>query len=190
MRTWLWMCVLLVLAVALALVLREHSGNVLIIAPPWRIELSLIFTVLLVLASFVALYVALRLIAWLVSGPERFRSWRGLRGRKKEHELLESGWISVLEGRYNEAEQRLSKLLGSSKSPNTRVLAGLALARASHHLGEYARRDDALRLARQAAGNDTRLKEAHAAATAEMLLDQNQAQEALVLLQPLHENNP
>jgi len=190
MRTWLWMCVLLVLAVALALVLREHSGNVLIIAQPWRIELSLTFAVLLLLASFVVLYVALRLIAWLVSGPERFRSWRGLRARKKEHELLESGWISVLEGRYNDAEQRLSKLLGRSKSPNTRVLAGLALARASHHLGEYARRDDALRLARQAAGNDTRLKEAHAAATAEMMLDQNRPQEALALLQPLHESNP
>lgn len=190
MRTWLWMCVLLVLAVALALVLREHSGNVLIIAQPWRIELSLTFAVLLLLASFVALYVLIRVIVWLVSGPERFRSWRGLRARKKEHELLESGWISVLEGRYEDAEQRLSKLLGRSKSPNTRVLAGLALARASHHLGEYARRDDALRLARQAAGNDARLKEAHAAAMAEMLLDQNRPQEALPLLQPLYESNP
>src|SRR5690606_5810422 len=151
MRTWLWMCVLLVLAVTLALVLREHSGNVLIIAQPWRIELSLTFAVMLLLAAFVALYVLLRVIAWLVSGPERFRSWRGLRARKKEHELLESGWISVLEGRYTEAEQKLSKLLGRTKSSNTRVLAGLALARASHHLGEYARRDDALRLAGQAA---------------------------------------
>lgn len=184
------MCVLLVLAVASALVLREHSGNVLIVAPPWRIELSLVFAVLLVLALFVALYVALRVTAWLVSGPERFRSWRGLRARKKEHELLESGWISVLEGRYNDAEQKLSKLLGRSKSGNTRVLAGLALARASHHLGEYARRDDALRLAAQAAGNNARLKEAHAAASAEMLLEQNRAQEALALLQPLHDSNP
>lgn len=190
MRTWLWMCILLVLAVALALVLREHSGNVLIIAQPWRIELSLTFAVLLLLASFVALYVFLRILAWLVSGPERFRSWRGLRARKKEHELLEAGWIHVLEGRYTEAEQKLSKLLGRSKSGNTRVLAGLALARASHHLGEYARRDDALRLAAQAIGNDVRLKEAHAAASAEMLLDQNRPQEALALLQPVYEGNP
>src|SRR5690606_9002337 len=127
MRTWLWMGVLLVLAVALALVLREHSGNVLIIAQPWRIELSLTFAVLLLLAAFVVFPLSLRLLAWLVSGPERFRSWRGLRAAKKEHELLESGWISVLEGRYPEAEQRLSKLMGRAKSPNTRVLAGLAL---------------------------------------------------------------
>ncbi|HUH86982.1 MAG TPA: heme biosynthesis protein HemY, partial [Pusillimonas sp.] len=94
------------------------------------------------------------------------------------------------EGRYPEAEQRLSKLMGRTKSPNTRVLAGLALARASHHLGEYARRDDALRLAREAAGNTARLKEAHAAASAEMLLDQNRPNEALALLQPLHDSNP
>src|SRR5690606_26521491 len=190
MRTWLWMAILLILAVALALVLREHSGNVLIIAQPWRIELSLTFAVLLLIAGFVVLHVALRVIGWLASGPERFRSWRGLRGRKKEHELLESGWISVLEGRYPEAEQKLSKLLGRSKSPNTRVLAGLALARASHHLGEYARRDEALRVASQAAGDDRRLKEAHATATAEMLLDQNRPNEALALLEPVHESNP
>jgi len=190
MRTWLWMAVLLIMAVALALVLREHSGNVLIIAQPWRIELSLTFAVLLLIAGFVVLHIALRVIAWLASGPERFRSWRGLRGRKKEHELLESGWISVLEGRYTDAEQKLSKLLGRSKSPNTRVLAGLALAQASHHLGEYARRDEALRVASQAAGDDRRLKEAHATATAEMLLDQNRPSEALALLEPLHDSNP
>lgn len=190
MRTWLWMGGLLVLAVALALVLREHSGNVLIIAQPWRVELSLTFAVLLLLAAFVLMHLLLRLVAWLVGGPERFRSWRGLRAGKKEHELLESGWISVLEGRYPEAEQSLSKLLGRTKSPNTRVLAGLALARASHHLGEFARRDEAMRQAREAAGNVARLKEAHAAASAEMLLDQNRPDEALALLQPLHDHNP
>lgn len=134
MRTWFWTLVVFVLAVGLALVLREHSGNVLIIAQPWRIELSLTLAVLLVLACFVVFYVALRVLAWFVSGPERFRSWRGLRAQKRDHELLENGWISVLEGRYTQAEKGLSRLLGQTRSDSRKVLAALALAKAAHRL--------------------------------------------------------
>lgn len=186
MRTWFWTLFVLALAVGLAVVLREHSGNVLIIAQPWRIELSLALAVLLVLAAFVVLYAVLRIIAWVVSGPERFRSWRGLRAQKRDHELLETGWINVLEGRYTEAEQNLARLLDRTRITNTKVLAGLARARAAHHLGEYDRRDEALAVARDTAGNEPRLKEAAATVAAEMYLDQNRPQDALELLQPLH----
>lgn len=186
MRTWFWTLFVLALAVGLAVVLREHSGNVLIIAQPWRIELSLALAVLLVLAAFAVLYAVLRIIAWVVSGPERFRSWRGLRAQKRDHELLETGWINVLEGRYTEAEQDLAKLLDRTRIVNTKVLAGLARARAAHHLGEYTRRDEALAVARDTAGNEPRLKEAAATVAAEMYLDQNRPQDALALLQPLH----
>jgi HemY protein len=186
MRTWFWTLLVLIVAVALGVVLREHGGNVLIIAQPWRIELSLALAVLLVLAAFIVLYVVLRVIAWVTSGPERFRSWRGLRAKKRDHELLENGWINVLEGRYPQAEQELAKLLDRTRTPSTKVLAGLAKARAAHHLGEFARRDEALEVARETAGNEPRLKEAAATAAAEMYLDQNRPQEALELLQPLH----
>ncbi|HWK70079.1 MAG TPA: heme biosynthesis HemY N-terminal domain-containing protein [Burkholderiaceae bacterium] len=189
MRAWFWTLLVFVAAVALALVLRDHSGNVLIIAQPWRIELSLTLAVLLILACFVILYIVLRVLAWIGGGPERFRSWRSLRSQKREHELLESGWINVLEGRYTEAEKDLSKLLGKTRSGSRKVLAGLASARASHHLGEFERRDQALALARDSAGSDPRLREAAATVAAEMYLDQNRPQDALVLLQPLQDAN-
>src|SRR5690606_35291373 len=166
MKAWFWTLLVFVAAVALALVLRDHSGNVLIIAQPWRIELSLTLAVLLILSCFVILYLVLRVLAWITAGPERFRSWRSLRSQKREHELLESGWINVLEGRYTEAEKDLSKLLGRTRSSSRKVLAGLASARASHHLGEFARRDQALTLARDSAGNDPRLREAAATVAA------------------------
>lgn len=184
MRAWFWTLLVLAVAVALAVVLREHSGNVLIVAQPWRIEMSLTLAVLLLVATFIVLYVVLRLVAWLTSSPERFRSWRGSRARQRDHELLESGWLHVLEGRYTQAEQELSRLLGRTRSVNTRVLAGLALARACHQEGEITRRDEALALAQKSVGSDSRLKEAWATAVAEMYLDQNRAQEALTLLQP------
>src|SRR5690606_35901556 len=137
MRTWFSTLVVFAAAVGLALILRDHSGNVLIVAQPWRIELSLTLAVLLIVASFVILYVILRVLAWLGAGPERFRSWRSLRAENRDHTLLESGWINVLEGRYTEAEKDLSKLLGRTRSSGRKVLAALASARASHHLGDF-----------------------------------------------------
>lgn len=187
MRTWLWTLLVLALAVGLALVLREHGGNVLVMAPPWRVELSLTLAVLLLLGAFFVLYVLLRAIAWLVSGPERFKSWRGLRAQKRDHELLQSGWINALEGRYVQAEKELSKLLNQTQSTPDKVLAGLALAVASHRMGEYSRRDEALKAAQGAASGEPRLKEAAATVAAEMYLDQHRPEDALVLLQPLQD---
>lgn len=187
MKTWIWTLIVFVAAVLLALVLRDHSGNVLIIAQPWRIELSLTRAVLLLLAAFIVFHLGLRFLAWVGAGPDRFRSWRSLRAEKRDHELLESGWISVLEGRYTEAEKDLAKLLGKSRSANRKVLAGLASARAAHHQGEYERRDQVLDTARTAAGKESRLQEAVATVAAEMYLDQNRPQDALVLLQPLQD---
>ena len=70
------------------------------------------------------------------------------------------------------------------------MLAALSAARATHQMGEYARRDQMLDAARKDAGKDYRLQEATAAVTADMLLDQGQAQKALDVLAPLREDSP
>lgn len=187
MRTWFWTLVVFVAAVGLALLLRDHSGNVLVLMPPWRIELSLTFAVLLLLAAFIVLYIVLRMIAWIGARPERFRSWRGLREQKRDHNLLESGWVNILEGRYEQADKDLTRLLGKTRSHTSKVVAGLASARASHHLGDRQRRDEALATARASARGDARLNEAVAIVTAEVYLDEKRPEEALVLLQPLQD---
>lgn len=187
MRAWFWTIFVFVAAVALALVLREHNGNVLIAVPPWRIELSLTLAVLLLLALFLIGHVVLRVLAWVSAGPERFRSWRSLRSQKRDYELLESGWINVLEGRYTDAEKELAKLMGRTRSSARKVLAALATARAAHHQGQFERRDQALVQAREAAGTDNRLLEATSTVAAEMYLDQNRPDDALTLLQPLQD---
>jgi HemY protein len=88
MRTWFWTLLLLVVAVALAVVLRTHAGNVLLLVWPYRIEMSLTLAVLLGLGGFIFLYAVLRLLAWLLAVPERMRSWRGRRAQARDHELL------------------------------------------------------------------------------------------------------
>lgn len=187
MRTWLWTLVVFAAAVGLALVLRDHSGNVLILVQPWRIELSLTFAIILLIAAFVALYILLRIMAWISQRPERYRSWRGLRAQKRDHNLLESGWVNLLEGRYEQADKDLTRLLGKTRSHSSKVVAGLTSARAAHHLGNRQRRDEALAIARAATRDDARLTEAVAIVEAEMYLDDNRPEEALVLLQPLQD---
>jgi HemY protein len=187
MRTWLWTLLLVVVAVALAVVLRAHPGNVLLMITPWRIEMSLTLAVLLLLASFVALYIVLRLVGWLLAIPERMRAWQGRRAQARDQELIEQGWIGLLEGRYVTAEKDFSKLHGQTRSATRRVLAALSAARAAHQMGEFARRDRLLDDSRDNAGTDLRLQEATAAVAADMLLDQGQAQRALDLLEPLQD---
>lgn len=187
MKAWFWTLAVFVAAVALALLLRDHSGNVLIVAQPWRIELSLTLAVLLLLAAFLVAYVIIRVVVWVGHGPQRFRSWRSLRAEKRDHELLEAGWLNILEGRYPDAEKELAKLLVRTKAPTRKVLAALAGARAAHQQGLFERRDDSLRLAADSARNEPRLAQVTAAVTAEMYLDQNRAEDALVLLQPLQD---
>jgi len=187
MRTWLWTLLLAVVAVALAVMLRQHSGNVLLLIWPWRIEVSLTLAVLLLLAAFVALYLVLRFLAWLIAIPDRVRAWRGRRAQARDHELLERGWLSMLEGRYTQAEKDLVRLYGQSKARNRRVLAALAAARSVHGLGEFARRDRMLESARELAGDDPSLQEATATVAADMLLDQGKPQQALDALAPLQD---
>jgi len=186
MRTGFWTLLLASLAVALAIVLHQHGGNVLILVPPWRIELSLTLAVLLGLALLLGLHLILRLLGWLARSPQRLRSWRDVRTLQRDHALLESSWISVLEGRVDQAQKDLSKYLARAPSAERRVLAALALARVQHHAGHTTARDQSLEHARTAA-NTPRLRALNAVATAAMLLDHGSTQDALALLQPLQD---
>lgn len=185
MRTWFWTLLLAVIAVTLAVVLRSHSGNVLLLVWPWRISMSLTLAVLLIVAAFVVLYVGLRLLAWLLAIPDRVRAWRGKRAQARDHELLERGWIGLLEGRYSHAEKDLTRLLDQTKVQTRRVLAALSAARAAHGLGEFDRRDRLLTTAQEQAGAEPGLVEATATVSADMLLDQGHAERALAVLAPL-----
>lgn len=188
MRTWFWTLLVLTLAVALAVFLRETSGNVLVMVNDLRIEVSLAFAVMSLVALFVGLYVLLRLLSWLTAIPSRLRAWNDRRVSKKEHELLEQGWTELLEGRYSHAEKDLTRLFDQTRSANRQVLAALSAARAAHALGEFERRDQLLARARETANTDTALSEAVITAGADLYLDQGEPQLALDSLLPLQQS--
>lgn len=185
MRTWFWTLLLATVAVVLAVILRENTGNVLILLNTWRIQVSLAFAVLVLVGTFIALYILLRTLAWFTSIPMRLRAWHEKRQSRRDHDLLEQGWTELLEGRYAHAEKDLTKLLGRSSNRNRQVLAALSAARAAHALGEFERRDGLLTLAREKSSADSHLNEAVATAAADLYLDQGLAQQALDSLIPL-----
>lgn len=184
MRTWFWTLLLAAVAVALAVVLQSHTGNVIILVPPHRIELSFTLVVLIIVGSFVALYVGLRVLAWLLAIPSRVRDWRGRRAQARDHELMEDGWVGLLEGRFSHAEKKFGKLIIQTRVESRRAVAALSAARAAQHMGEFTRRDTFLSQAREAAGDDPGLIEAVATVSADMFLDQGKPAEALAVLAP------
>ncbi len=186
MRTWLWTVLLVSLAVLVAFVIHRFPGNVLIVVDQWRVQVSLAFAILLVIALFVSLYVLIRVVTWLAQMPERFRGWQGQRQEKREQSQLEAGWTALLEGRYMHAEKMLTRLSGKSADKRRQVLAMLSAARAAHEVGEFKRQDELLAKAQAAAAGqaaDIDLNTAVAAAAADLWLQQGRAQEALATLQ-------
>jgi len=190
MRTWFWTLLLLVAAVGLAVGLRYHAGNVALLLPPYRVELSASLAALILAALFAVLYAALRAISWTLNLPVRVRRWRARRALTQQQELLERGWINLLEGRYAKAESDMSGVAGQTDVPSRRVLANLSAARAAHAMQEFARRDLLLAQAREAADADAALKPAVVIVEADMLLDQQRPEAALALLSQLHESGP
>lgn len=190
MRSWFWSLLLLVAAVGLAVGVRYHSGNVALLLPPYRVELSASLAALLLLVMFIAFHVALRTVAWTLGLPARVRVWRERRALAQQQALLERGWISLMEGRYARAEADMNDVADQTDVASRRVLAMLSAARAAHAMQEFARRDALLLRAREAAGIDPALKPATMIVEADMLLDQHRADEALALLLQLHENGP
>ena len=185
MRAWFWTVVTITLAVLVAVLIHKFPGNVLIVVDQWRIQVSLAFAVLVLLAAFASVYLVFRFVSWLAAMPERYRGWRGQRRERQEQSLLEQGWTGLLEGRYSFALKALTRLSGQSGNSQRRVLAMLSAARAAQELGEFNHRDDMIGDARRLASNqssDVGLNTAVAAVAAELWLEQGQAGQALDVL--------
>lgn len=128
MRTLFWLFAVLATAVAVALFAQQNTGYVLLVQPPWRIELSLSLFVLLLLVSFFAGYALIRLLMHALSLPGVVSAWRKRQRHEKAREAMDGALLSFFEGRYAEAEKLATKALGmeGSSSPNPLLSALLA----------------------------------------------------------------
>ena len=178
MRALLWVIVIAALAVGLALAAAFNRGYALLVLPPYRVEISLNFLLILLALGFAAGYASVRAAAAALRLPRQVREFRAARRREKAWATLAEALQEYLAGRYRRAEQAAAACLESHEFGG---LAALLAARAAHEVRDYERRDAYLAQA-AAASRDA---PARVVTQAELMLEEHRHQEALDLLHSL-----
>jgi len=139
--------ILLLVAVALAMVIREDPGYVMITVRDWTIESSLVVFLIAGIAAFAALYYLVRLLGVSRSAPGRYQRWRRLRRERLAMKRLAQGYADLASCQWREAE---AAFVSSAKSNSLPYLSYLFAARAASKQGESARCSGYLQKAKQA----------------------------------------
>lgn len=79
MRAAFWLLALFALAVALTLAARVDEGYVIVVYPPWRMELSFMLGLMLLLGLIALTYALLRLAQAALRLPDDVRDWHARR---------------------------------------------------------------------------------------------------------------
>ena len=176
MRFLFWFLLLAVAAVVAALAAKLNNGYALLVAPPYRVELSLNLLLILVAIGFVSLYLALRVIGHTIGLPPQVREWRRRQKEARSRAKLDAATVALLEGRYGKAQQQADEALAF---PRASGLAALVGARAAIDVRQYAAAERFLAAPEVQA---TSLAVPRLTLSAEIALEQGQPQEALRIL--------
>jgi HemY protein len=172
MKSLIWALLLALIAAALAMAAQFNDGNVVILVPPYRIDLSLnlylLFSVLFAIVVYVIAFVAHRAFDF----PRQVALYRERREILGGQRALKDALQALLEGRFARAERSARTAQGSSESAG---LASLIGARAAHRMQEYERRDAWL----QAAAADRNVQTARLVSSAEMWAESRDNDRAL-----------
>ena len=184
MKGLFWILAIFGLAVAFTLAGKNSASYVVLVYPPYRVELTLNLMIAMLAAAFFLSYGVLRLAIRTWRLPAFVRAFRQERHQEKGRQAMMDGLKAFFEGRYVKAEKFASTAMELQESPA--INAALA-ARAAHELRAYSRRDEYLLRAERLAPDEplTRL-----ITQAELLIDQRQYQPALAILKTVHELSP
>ncbi len=137
MKYLVWAIALFAAAVALA-VASHNAAYVLLVYPPYRIELSFILFILLLIGSFVFFYALVRLTNATLNMPAYVRDFRQQRTQRKTRELLDEALNAYFAGRYAAAEKAAVQAMELGEAS---ALYSLIAARSAHELHEHQRRE-------------------------------------------------
>jgi HemY protein len=158
MRAALWLLLLFGIAVAGALFAGNNQGSVTLFWPPYRIDLSLNLVLLLLVAAFFFLYMAIRALSALFDLPRQALRWRTQQKERATHAALLDAISHLLAGRYIRArksaeavlEQETSLTASGHKPANAaqlRAIAHVLAAECAQALQDRAAREDHLQRA-------------------------------------------
>ena len=181
MKYLAWILGLFAAAVALA-VIAHNPAFVLLVYPPYRIELSLTLFVVLLLLTFVSGYVLVRLITGVLQLPAYVRKFRLDRAQTRARKSLDEELGAFFEGRYADSEKAANRAIESGDSS---TLHPVIAARSAHELREFKRRDAYMSAAEGKTIGDTSMR---LMTTGKFLLDQRDPRGALAALQELRDS--
>jgi len=179
MRLFLWILALFATAVGLAVTARFNAGNVVLFYPPYRIDVSLNFFVLLLALLFVALHFIFNAIDSARKMPARVAAYRQQKGERDSDHALREALKALFEGRFVQAEKAADR---AGKLPENTGAAALIGAKAAHALQQADRRDAYL----DSLKKDKDFKTARLVTAIELLVDDHQTQAALDAISELN----
>ncbi len=176
MRWLIWILGLGALATGLTLLADLNSGYVLIALPGQRIELSLNFAIVLIVAGFVGGYLLLRLLITAVALPSRVARFRATRRREAAYHTMIEALRDFFSGRYARAEKTAVRAVELGGPGD---IGGVVAAQAAHGLRAQERRDGYLQ---KMPADPVKPDAMTAVSKAQMLLDDRRPEEALAAL--------
>lgn len=144
-----WLLALFALAVALAFGLELSDGYVLLVWPPYRMEITLNLALAGLLLGFVLLHLTLRAVAMTLSLPRRVAAYRQARQQQQGRALFDEALRLLFEGRFTQALKKAGDAYRTGQSPG---LAALLAARAAQRLREPDKQRHWLELATSSGG--------------------------------------
>jgi len=179
MRIFLWLIALFATAIGLAVAAQYNVGNVVFFYPPYRIDLSLNFFILLAILLFFLVYAVLKTIRVTQRMPGRVAAYRREKQERKGNQALRESLKAFFEGRFGHAEKAAMR---ASDSPENAGLSALIGARAAHSMRQTERRDMWLATLE----NDATLKTARLMTAIELLVDERRPELALDVVKELN----
>lgn len=178
MKYLIWI-LLLFTAAAVLTVASHNPAYMLVVYPPYKIELSFTLFVVLWLFSLLLSYGLMRLVLAAVQLPEYVKKFRLARAQAKARELLDETIGAFFEGRYAAAEKAAARAM---ELGDTSALHPIIAARSAHELREYEKRDAYLEAIEGKKVGDATMR---LMATTKFMLDQRDSRAALSALREL-----
>ena len=184
MRLVIYILAVLFVAVAITMFAIDDPGYVLLVRPPWSVELPLTLFSVFAFVAFIGLYIAGRVLSQALRLPRGLSIWRERRLGRKARTAMAQGLTWLAAGQWGQAERELLDGLPFSDAP---MINYLALALAAQGQGNKSRRDDYLLQANEDAG-----EEKFAGNMTQGLLQymSRQKEQALATLTELHNQQP
>jgi len=183
-KFFMYLLLLVVIALGAVLLVRDDPGLLLLRYREWEVETSLAVAVVALFCAVIAVHFAFRFARGLWRLPRSMKSRSQTRRYAKVRRQLTQGLIDLAEGRFEQAENHLVRLVDFSESP---LVHYLSAARAAQLQGKHDARDSYLKAAHDA-NPDAEL--AIGVTQAELQLAHQQTEQALATLTHLHSVAP